>query len=141
MIADRIGEALPMARRTLLTDETWNEIRHLLPGKDGDRGRTAEDNRLFIEAVLHVARTGCPWRDLPPDFGRWNSVYKRFSRWSEKGVWEQVFAVLSTGGDFEEVSLDSTIVRVHQHGCGAQKKEVRKHLAVLAGASLQRSMC
>jgi transposase len=60
--------------RTLLRDDQWERIAHLLPGKAGDRGVTAKDNRLFIEAVLWIARTGAPWRDLPAQFGRWHSA-------------------------------------------------------------------
>ena len=121
--------------RTYLRNEQWSRIEHLLPGKATDRGVTASDNRLFVEAVLYVARTGIPWRDLPKRFGAWNSTYKRFSRWSDAGIWEKVFAELSRGGDFDHVSLDSTIVRSHQHASGAQKKEVTKQLADLVGDS------
>ncbi len=71
--------------RTLLKNEQWNRIKHMLPGKAGDPGRRAEDNRNFLEAVLWIARTGSPWRDLPPGFGPWNSVYVRFARWSRNG--------------------------------------------------------
>jgi transposase len=112
--------------RKLLRDDQWNRIEALLPGKVGDRGRTAADNRLFIEAVLWVARTGSPWRDLPQTFGPWNSVYKRFSRWSESGVWHRVFEELAKDADFEEVFLDSTVVRAHQHAAGALKKKATK---------------
>ena len=108
--------------RKILRNDQWTRIEGMLPGKVGDRGRSGEDNRLFVEAVLWVARTGAPWWDLPKAFGRWNSVYKRFSRWSESGVWHRVFAELAKEADFEEVFLDSTIVRAHQHAAGAPKK-------------------
>lgn len=108
--------------RRILRDDQWERIEHLLPGKSGDRGRTAADNRLFVEAVLWVARTGCPWRDLPDELGVWNSVYVRFARWSNNGVWARVFAVLAMDADFEEIFVDSTIVRAHQHAAGAPKK-------------------
>lgn len=112
--------------RKQLRDDPWNRIEQMLPGKATDRGVTAKDNRLFVEAVLWIARTGSPWRDLPESFGPWNSVYKRFARWSEHGVWHRVFAELAKSADFEEVFLDSTIVRAHQHAAGAQKKPGRK---------------
>jgi transposase len=66
---------------------------------------------------------GTPWGDLPEEFGSWNSVYKRFARWQERGVWQQVFSILAEEGDFEEVFIDSTVIRVHQHAAGAQKSE------------------
>ena len=112
--------------RRWLRDDQWQRLEPMLPGKASDPGRTAEDNRLFIEAVLWIARTGCPWRDLPAEFGPWNSVYKRFARWSDKGLWHRVFAELAKAADFEEVFLDSTIVRAHQHAAGAAKKKGRK---------------
>jgi len=123
-----------MLERALLTDDQWDRIAPLLPGKATDRGRTAADNRLFIEAILFVARTGVPWRDLPKLFGSWNSNYKRFARWCETGVWERVFAELSLGGDFGVVAMDSTVVRAHQHAAGAQKKRVIRLLGDLAVA-------
>lgn len=105
-----------------MRDDQFERIALLLPGKAGDPGRTAEDNRQFVEAVLWIARTGSPWRDLPDEFGKWNSVYQRFSRWSERGIWQKVFAQLAKDADFEEVFIDSTIVRAHQHAAGAPKK-------------------
>jgi transposase len=115
--------------RTILRDDQWGRIEQMLPGKASDRGVTAKDNRLFVEAVLWVARTGSPWRDLPGGFGLWNSVYKRFARWSDGGVWHGVFAELCKDADFEEVFIDSTIVRAHQHAAGAPKKKDAKRLA------------
>ena len=120
--------------RTVLTDLQWATVEHLLPGKATDCGHTAANNRGFLEAVLYLARTGCPWRDLPRSFGRWNSNYKRFARWCEKGVWERIFEELSKHGDFEFVFIDSTVVRAHQHASGAQKKRVIKQLAALVAA-------
>jgi transposase len=106
--------------RTILTDEQWQRVAPLLPGKATDPGVTGKDNRLFLEAVLWIARTGSPWRDLPDAFGLWNSVWRRFRRWALKGVFERVFNGLSADPDFEYVMLDGTIVRVHQHGTGAK---------------------
>lgn len=112
--------------REWLRDDQFERIASLLPGKASDPGRTAADNRMFVEAVLWIARTGSPWRDLPPQFGPWNSVYQRFSRWSRRGVWHRVFVQLAKEANFEEVFIDSTIVRAHQHAAGAPKKTVIK---------------
>ena len=114
-----------MARMQLRQDQ-WERIEGLLPGKTGDPGRHGENNRLFIEAVLWMARTGSPWRDLPEEFGDWNSVYRRFARWSNAGVWQRVFQALAQDAEFQQVYLDTTIVRAHQHASGAPKKKVRK---------------
>ena len=85
-------------------------------------GRHGADNRLFVEAVLWIARTGSPWRDLPKEFGRWHTAYIRFSRWRRKGVWDRVAHVLAQAGEVEHVLIDSTVIRAHQHSAGAQKK-------------------
>lgn len=106
--------------RCVLTDEQWERIAPLLPGKAGDPGRSSRDNRLFLEAVLWRVRTGAPWRDLPERFGHWSSVWKRFRRWAKKGVLEQIFNELSSDPDFEYTLIDGTIVKVHRHGPGAK---------------------
>lgn len=112
--------------RKQLRDGQWKRIEGLLPGKVGDPGRSGADNRMFVEAVLWIARTGSPWRDLPPEFGSWNSTYQRFARWSRAGVWHRVFAALARERRFREVFIDSTIVRAHQHAAGAPKKTARR---------------
>jgi len=106
--------------RLILSDEQWNRVASHLPGKPGDPGRSAADNRMFLEAVLWIARVGAPWRDLPEMFGKWNSVFQRFSRWAKKGVFERLFALLSGDPDFEYALIDGTIVKVHRHGAGAK---------------------
>jgi transposase len=106
--------------RNVLSDQQWNRMEPLLPGKAGDPGRTADNNRLFLEAVLWMARTGAPWRDLDKRFGKWNSVFRRFRRWAKGGVFESLFKALSDDPDFEYAIIDGTIVRVHQHGAGAR---------------------
>ncbi len=104
-------------RRHELPDERWERIKDLLPGQPGDPGVTAKDNRLFVNAVLWIGKTGAPWRDLPERFGKSNSVWKRFDRWAAKGVWERVFVALQDP-DLEWMIIDSTVVRAHQHAAG-----------------------
>nr|WP_241749637.1 IS5 family transposase [Rufibacter sediminis] len=119
-------------RRYEITDRQWESVSRLLPGKSGDVGRSGRDNRLFLNAVLWVARSGAPWRDLPERFGPWNSAYVRFRRWSLKGVWERVFEALQEP-DLDWLMVDSTVVRAHQHAAG-QKKGTRKEcLGMSAG--------
>ena len=106
--------------RLVLSDLQWKRIEQLCVGKPEDPGGTGANNRLFVEAVLWITRTGCPWRDLPSQFGKWNSVFVRFNRWSERGVWQRIFTALADDPDFEYLMLDSTIVRAHQHATGAK---------------------
>ena len=108
-------------RRHEISDDQWTKIADLLPGKPGDPGRSGRDNRLFINAVMWIARTGAPWRDLPERFGPWNSVFQRFNRWSERGVWLRLLKAWQDP-DLERLMLDSTIIRAHQHAAGAIKK-------------------
>lgn len=120
-------------KRYELTDDEWDRIKDLLPGKPGDPGGRAEDNRLFVNAAIWIARTGAPWRDLPGRFGLWNSVFQRFNRWSKAGVWQDVFRALQSP-DLAAVLLDSTVVRAHQHAAGSQKKTRRMKRSAAAVA-------
>jgi len=106
--------------RLLLKDAQWARISGFVLGRPETPGSTGRDNRMFVEGVLWVVRTGAPWRDLPEAFGRWNSAFRRFGRWAAKGVWDRSFAALSDDADFEYLILDSTIVRAHQHAAGAK---------------------
>ena len=116
--------------RDILSDEQWARLERFLPGKSSDCGVTASDNRLFIEAVLWIARTSSPWRDLPPHFGHWHRVYVRYDRWSRKGIWSQLAASVADP-DFESLFIDGSIVRVHQHGA-SKKKTARQRPSVKA---------
>ena len=102
-------------RRHELTDAQWNLMKDHLPGKRSDPGRTAKDNRRFVDGVLWLARTGAPWRDLPERYGCWNSAFQRYSRWSKRGVWQRILEALGGDEDLEHLLLDSTTVRAHQH--------------------------
>ncbi|MFT8635115.1 IS5 family transposase [Novacetimonas hansenii] len=106
--------------RFILTDAQWAKMEPLCLGKKTDRGRSGKDNRLFIEAVLWIARTGSPWRDLPTYFGHWNSVYSRYSDWTKAGVFQKIFEAVSDDADMEYAMIDGTVVRVHRHGQGAK---------------------
>ena len=80
--------------RLVLRDDQWKRMSAHIIGTERTRGSSGRDNRMFVEGVLWIARTGTPWRDLPEVFGAWNSVFRRFSRWAAKGVWDQVFAAM-----------------------------------------------
>ena len=121
-------------RRYGLRDDQWDRIKEFLPGRDGHVGVTAEDNRLFVEAVLYRYRAGIPWRDLPERFGPWKNVHTRFSRWAEGGVWRKLFEALAADADNEYAMIDSTIVRAHQHSAGAQKKRTKTKRSGAANA-------
>ncbi len=108
--------------RKHLTNGMWDKLAPLLPPESGRQGPVAKENRLMVEGMLWKMRTSSPWRDLPEEFGPWNSVYTRFSRWCKAGVWREVLTVLQKQVDWEWIFLDSTIVRAHQHAHGAKKK-------------------
>jgi len=109
-----------MRARHAISDTDWDRIKDLLPGQPGQHGGVAANNRLFVDAVLYVARTGIPWRDLPERLGNWNSVWRRFDRWAARGVWANVMAELRDE-DLEWLILDSTAVRAHPAAAGAKK--------------------
>ena len=103
-----------MVKRYELSDEQWRRIEGLVPGKAGDPGRTGADNRRFVNGVLWVLRSGAHWYDLPERYGKWKTAHKRFTRWARAGVWEGIFAALTSDPDNEYLMLDSTLVRAHQ---------------------------
>jgi transposase len=111
-----------MTARYALTDRQWESIKNLLPGRAGSVGAPAQNNRLFVNAVLWRYRSGSAWRDLPERFGDFRVVHLRHMRWSRSGVWQRVFETLASNADNEYAMIESTIVRAHQHSAGALKK-------------------
>ena len=90
-----------------------------MPGRAGVCGGVAKDNRLFINAVFWIIRTGVPWRDPPPDYGGWSNTHHRFIRWRDKGVWEKLLEVLIDEPDDERLMIDASHCKVHPHAAGA----------------------
>lgn len=109
-------------RRHALSEEQFKKIEFLLPGREGHVGATAKDNRIFINGVIWIFKTGAPWRDLPERYGHWKNVHRRFSRWAKKGIFDNIFRILSEDADMEFLLMDGTIVKAHQHAAGAKKK-------------------
>ena len=111
-----------MGMRKLLRNGMWDRLDALLPAETGRQGPIRKNNRLMLEGMLWKLRTGCPWRDLPEEFGPWETVYTRFSRWCKRGIWREVLGALQEEAvDYEWLSFDSTAVRAHQHAQGAKK--------------------
>lgn len=109
-----------MAYTKHLREDQWKKIAGTLPGKEGDPGRSGENNRRFVEAVVWIGKNGAKWRSLPPAYGHWSSVHKRFKRWADKGIWQMIFNSLAISADTEWLMIDSTIIRAHQCAAGAK---------------------
>lgn len=104
-----------------LTDEQWQKILPFLQTCPNIYIGQENECRRFLEAVLWIARSGAQWRLLPEEYGNWNTIYKRFARWSEANVFEKLFEFLSSDSDLEHLLIDSTVVRAHSAAAGAQK--------------------
>jgi transposase len=123
----------------MLRDDPWERIEQLLRGKASDPGCTAKNNRLFVESILWIMRTGSPWRDLPSELGGWHRWYVRFARWRDRGVWERVAQAFRGDADLECLFIDSTIVHAHPHSAGAKKKPALRKSAARAALTVIRS--
>lgn len=107
-------------RRHDIPDSVWSQLEPHQPGRKGTWGDIAKDNRLFINAVFWFLRTGAPWRDLPLDYGDWKNTHRRFCRWRDKGIWENLLETLIIEPDFEWLMIDASHVKVHPHAAGAK---------------------
>lgn len=125
-----------------LTDQEWAIIGLLLPPERGRWARPAGDNRRFLNGMLYVLRVGCPWRDMHERYGKWNSVYVRFRRWAEQGVWDALLQTLVDLGlaDNWQHMVDSTVVHAHSQATGAKGGLIRRllvdHVAALRAKSM-----
>ena len=117
-----------------LTEAEWRLLKELLPPERGRKNRPASDNRPIVNGILWRIRTGAPWRDVPEKYGKWMTVYQRFRRWSEAGIWEAVATTLAqVMADNSRHSIDSTTVRGHISAAGA-KGGLKNRLLAARGA-------
>ena len=134
-------------RRHALTDIEWERLRPLLPAPPTGRGRPRSDDRLIVDGILWRLATGAAWRDLPERFGPWATVYSRFHRWQQAGVWDRVLAALQADADARGALdwtlhlLDSTTIRAHPSAAGAKKGAVIKPSGARVAATRPRSIC
>ena len=117
--------------RLVLSDAAWERMAPLIIGRPDQKGSTGRDNRMFVEGVLWIVRTASPWRDLPQAFGDWNSVFRRFSRLSLKGVWWRIFAAVSDDPDFEYLIIEFH----HRAGASARRRGEKKGLKIKRSAA------
>jgi transposase len=115
------GKAMQEAayHRHDISDAIWTLLENILPGRRGQWGGIAQNNRRFIHAVFWIRRTGAPWRVLPPDYGDWKNTHRRFCRWRDKGTWEKILETLIKEPDYEWLMIDASHCKVHPHATGA----------------------
>ena len=105
-----------------ITDNEWDRVKDFLPPDELlHQGRPPKPNREVLNGILWIARSGAPWRDLPERFGPWQTIYDRFNKWAKAGIFEVIFEILNVDADMQDLSLDSTSIKVHQHAAGAKK--------------------
>ena len=103
-----------------VTEEQWKVLETVIVAAVGNwGGSNADDNRIFINGVFWVLRTGAPWRDMPPQYGKWGSVHKRFKRWCDNNIWEKILETVTDNPDFEWLMIDASYCKVHPHAAGA----------------------
>lgn len=125
-----------------LSNEEWATIKPLLPPERGRWARPAQNNRKYLNGMLYVLRVGCPWRDMHERYGKWNSIYVRFRRWAEQGVWDALLETLVDLGLTDDWAhqIDSTTVRGHSQAAGAKGGLIARLLVDHAAALRRKSM-
>ena len=124
-----------------LSDKLWQRLEPVLPTEGSPKGgRPAKDQRVFVNAIVWLLRTGAPWRALPEEYGSWNSMYSRFRRWQAKGFWKAIFQALSCDPDLESVMIDGTYIHAHKHAAGAKGGSIDRLWVAVAEALHPSSM-
>ena len=109
-------------KRYEITDTEWERVKDLLPPeRSGKPGRPSGDNRTALNGMLWIAKSGAAWRDLPERYGSWSTLYDKFKRWSDAGIFEEIFKLLGVDADMQDLPIDSTSIKVHQSAAGAKK--------------------
>ena len=121
-----------------ISDSAWEKIKPHTIGEKGTRGGNAKNTRQFINGVFWILRTGAPWRDLPAEYGHWKNVHRRFCRWRDKGIWENILTALVDDADFEWLMIDASHVKVHPDAAGA--KGGNQEMGRTKGGSTRRSI-
>ena len=103
-----------------ISDSAWEKIKPHTIGERGTRGGNAKNTRQFINGVFWILRTGAPWRDLPAEYGQWKNVHRRFCRWRDKEIWENILTALVDDAAFEWLMIDASHVKVHPDAAGAK---------------------
>jgi transposase len=116
-----MGEAEIVVRRHEISDNNWERAKDLLPPENTGEGRPSKPNRAMFNGMLWQAKTGAPWRDLPEYYGSWQTVYSRFRKWSNMDAFKKLFRSMSSDADMQDISIDSTSSKAHQHSAGAKK--------------------
>lgn len=121
-----------------LSDEQWDRIQPLLP--TDVRGKERQDDRRVISGILHVLKSGCRWCDCPPEYGPPTTIYNRFARWAERGIWEKLFRELADRGrSIETQMIDSTHIKAHRSASGGKGGSRIKRLDARAAGAIRKS--
>jgi len=110
-----------MGYRYELTEQEWESVKEMLPPENTGKGRPSKPNRNMLNGIIWVAKSGAAWRDMPERYGPWQTVYERFTVWSKAKVFEKIFEKLNIDADLQDLSIDSTSCKVHQHAAGAKR--------------------
>lgn len=128
-----------MARLFWLSDRAWASLEPHLPR--GKPGKPRVDDRRVISGILHVLKTGCRWRDVPPEYGPPTTIYNRFNRWSRRGLWQRLFEQVAASGQVpRELLIDASHVKAHRSAAGGKGGSGRRRSGVHAAGAPRRSI-